>query len=374
VVPEVNVLLAGQQTRAARAALLGTPNAAAARQASNTGYALLSSHEAATLDEEAFPEALGNASGGLPDLAAGELVDEFTGTRTAQLTLPGGGHGALESALPIAIVTPNGPEPLNLELYASNGSYQAQRPAVASTIPARAGEGATLPSLGLAITPLGSTGEPVPGQTAQISGPAALYTETGTSEDTAFTATVGGVQVDTILRAATAPDHLTYRIGLPENGQLVNDPSSGGAYVLQDGHAAAYIPPPLAEDSAGSPVPVRMSVQGQALHVTLEPGEYQYPVFVDPEVIDESVGSPWTNWVFEAHQASRFTHTLEYECCGETRHNRITVSTVLHPINEGEWEFLQYQTQGESRIFEVEAHLSFATGQENNYLQANYGF
>ena len=111
---------------------------------------------------------------------------------------------------------------------------------------------------------------------------------------------------------------------------------------------------PSARDAAGTRIPVAMAASGDVLTLTVDhrAGEYQYPIAVDPEVIDEQVTghSAPTRWKFGPEGVAHFKpwgfgteEWLEIESTGE--------------YSSTEHAFLTYQTQGESHIYFVGTHL-----------------
>jgi hypothetical protein len=133
--------------------------------------------------------------------------------------------------------------------------------------------------------------------------------------------------------------------------------------VVREGTVITAVLPAVAQDAAGSLVPVSMSVSGDTLALTVEDrsAEYQYPIEVDPTVIEEKyspTGSRRSNWQWETSNSSRFA-------------SKPTDNTVTKELGEANPEFLEtygtaayaesekaywaYQTQGDSKIYEFNA-------------------
>ncbi|HEX5308014.1 MAG TPA: 6-bladed beta-propeller [Solirubrobacteraceae bacterium] len=242
---------------------------------------------------------------------------------------------------------------MDLSLSKRNGVFESARPLVGVVLPQRAGEGAQLTESGLSLAPATGIGVPVDGSGGAIDGASVLYANTLRDTDTVFKPTIGGFEVDALLRSVKSPTRLYYRLDLPAGAMVRQERSGGPVLVSEDGRTVALILPPSAKDAAGSSVPVSMSVSGGLLDLSVSPGrEQDWPIAVDPEVIDTNVAEHEgarlkSNWANEYSNAELF---YEEPTIGES-----TVKMSTHPMEVGESMASVYPTQGESRIFDAEA-------------------
>ena len=163
--------------------------------------------------------------------------------------------------------------------------------------------------------------------------------------------TTYGFATDTLLRSVKSPQQLYFRVGVPEDASVVQAKGGSGVVeVLEGGTAIATIFAPSAVDAAGTDVPVSMSLSGDTLTLTVEdhPGEYQFPIQVDPEVWDSSLSlyEPYNNWVFGATNYEAFHSYQSYETNAP-----IDIDETGASYTAGQYAFLEYPTQGESHIF-----------------------
>ena len=179
-----------------------------------------------------------------------------------------------------------------------------------------------------------------------LDGASVFFANTQTDTDTVVKPSTFGFSVDTLLRSGKSPEQLSFRVGLPAGASLVQaSDGSGAVEVVKEGVALAQMPAPSARDAAGSYVPVLTSVSGDVLTLTVarKAGEYMYPIDVDPEFnlltektlndkiwkLTQSPGSEWG--VYEVGE-------LELQTTN---------------FSEGQWGALNYQTNGDSKIYEL---------------------
>ena len=126
----------------------------------------------------------------------------------------------------------------------------------------------------------------------------------------------GGFDLETVLRSQRSPESLRFSVGLPEGATLEQPGDDTGPVLVQlAGQTIARILPATAVDAQGTSVSgVTMGVSGKVLTITVPhpPGQYAYPLVVDPESRDELVtgsGGHPTNWRFESNPVtgSKFT-------------------------------------------------------------------
>jgi YD repeat-containing protein len=366
----------GRRAAAARKAQLGSPAAVAARVRSRTEFAHLDATRAAEVAREAFSEVIERPAGGPPRLPAGQRIVRYISSKAARLELPGGKHAVVESLQPIAVETSRGYRaPVDLGLTRTGGVFASVRPLVGVLIPQRLSAGVELPEAGVSLTPVNAQGMSLGGSEGVVDGASVLYANTQTDTDTAVKPTIEGVEASTILRSVNSPDQLYFRVGMPAGAYLVqghsggrgNDAGSGGAVpvrVVSGGQTIALVRPPSATDAAGTSVPVSISVRGDLLVVSVsaQSGGYQWPIAVDPELAkikDESFGPTECHQKGEAERESsnwcRFTG-------GSGKFNSTWYSGKAIELwnegsaNAGAYTGMAYHTQGESKIYEVEAY------------------
>jgi hypothetical protein len=164
VVSGVQRLDEGQQMIAQHEAQRVNPEAVAERAASRTRFSSLTATQARELANEAFPAVVEHPTGGLPRFSGVRRVAGFPSDRAASLILDSGRHAVLDSMSPIAVNGSSGQRvPINLALVAAGGGFAPVTPLVQVHLPRRIGEGATLGSTGVSLTPVSAGGEPLEG-------------------------------------------------------------------------------------------------------------------------------------------------------------------------------------------------------------------
>jgi len=355
VVPNVQLLDGAQQVQAAEEARRASPEARVARERSRTAFAGLGARAAEALAREAFPNVVDRPVDGAPELSAGERIVAYPTDHAAQVEFGGGKHGVIESIEPLATEISRGHrEPIDLSLDQSGGAFRPARPAVGVHIPKRLADGVQLANTGVSLTPVDASGAPLGGSEGNAEGATVLYANTQTDADTLVKPTGLGFQEDTILRSTASPVQLSYRVGLPRGARLVlQHHGLGGAAVIQDGKALALIRAPRADDATGMQVPARMGVSGDTLTVSVDDSseEYEFPIDVDPEVIDETFVAYETNWRFESEGTS-FSGGEEV---GGAKDFTIYSGGSLKAES---WGAVMYPTQGASRIIKFQSESS----------------
>jgi hypothetical protein len=303
VVPAAEFLVGGQLA-AAEEARLANPEAVSIREESRTKFSGLSTEQASRVDGEAFPAVIDESGGGLGKLPAGVSVVGYASDDAAQVDLPGGGHGVVESLAPIAVEGSLGQRvPVDLSLAEVGGVFEPRTPVVGVRIPKRLGDGVSLGGTGVSLTPVDGQGVSLGGSEGAVDGMGVFFANTQTDSDTIVKATTFGFETDTLLRSEDSPRELSFRVGLPQGGSLVQaGTGSGLVQVVVEGAVVAAVLAPSAQDAAGVHVPVSMSVSGDVITLVVDDqaGEYQFPVDVDPTVHDEELtgASKPTRWKF----------------------------------------------------------------------------
>jgi streptogramin lyase len=355
----------GEELQAQHEAKLADPEAVAARKASRTKFANLTAAQAGSVAGEAFPELMNDTAGGAPTLPAGQAVESYLTNYAAQISGPEGGREVLESTSPMATETSSGQHiPTDLELSEMGGRFVARSPLVAVQIPKLLGEGVQFPGLSLSITPVDSQGTALSGSGGASDGTSVLYANTQTDADTVVKPTSAGVDALTVLRSVMSPQHLYFAVGLPAGAALVQMEASGPVHVVVAGKTIAMIQRPAAQDSAGTTVPVVMSVSGStvALEVEDQSAEYLYPIAVDPEVtgedkqVVETTGGKRSNWKFESTSEANFGHEPHEGPHKDEGAGKGYLETFgASEYKETETAFWAYETKGVSKIYEVNA-------------------
>jgi YD repeat-containing protein len=352
----------GQQVGAAAQAKLANPEAAIVREVSASSYEGLSAPEAEKVAQEAFPALIDEPSGGPPSLPEGQAYHGFVDAHDARVDLGGGEQGILESLVPMATEGSSGSwAPVDLGLQDAGNAFEAVNPLVAVRLPKRLSEGAQIPGLGLFVTPItsagvqgsGGQGSPLGGSEGTVDGASVFYANTQTDSDTIAKPSTYGFSLETLLRSARSPDELSFQVGLPSGASLVAvSGEPGGAQVVKEGVTIAQIPSPSARDAAGTPVPLSMSVSGDTLtlSVAVRPGDFEYPIAIDPE-FNTGSDSTVTTQTWEFAQSGGFT---EETCCEHEIWFYYSGS-----YSSGTWGELYYRTNGDSRIYKVNAVTMF---------------
>ncbi len=310
---------------------------------------------AASLARLVFPTVLDQPHGGPPPLPAGVHVAQILSPFAEQVDLRDGSHAVVESVGPLA--TPTSPghySPINLALTAARGEYAPTTTDAPVLIPRRLREGVRTEN-GVVLTPITQQGAPLNGSEGTITGATVFYANTQTDTDTVVAPTSGGYAIDALLRSQRSPSQFHYHLTLPSGARLLPPhDGTGPIEIVRGGIVIAAVLPPVAEDAAGSPVPVAMHAHGDNIALSFgRVGEaYQYPVAVDPELVDSEVTGHKkpTRWKFGPENPAHFTdwgfgteYYLEIESSGEYK--------------AGEGAYLEYQTQGDSHIYWVGTYL-----------------
>ncbi|MGD1056428.1 MAG: hypothetical protein ABR992_03350 [Solirubrobacteraceae bacterium] len=356
----------GEELQAGEEAKLASPEAVAVREASRTRFENLNTEQAAKVAGEAFPTMIDDPAGGPPKLPAGQSITRFPADNVASTDLGEGKRGLIESTQPMAIETSSGHRtPIDLGLSDAGSVFEPKTPMVSVQIPKRLSNGVQLPALGVSLTPVDAPGVSLGGSEGAMDGASVFYANTQTDTDTLVKPVTEGFEENTLLRSVESPDELYFRVGLPEGASLAQAGSGSRAVkVMDDGSVIALILPPGAVDAAGTSVPVSMSVRGDVLALTVASHEkaYQWPISVDPTVIDNQIAGPEgkaTNWVSRADQQSHFT----------TEGDAYLIQLSHGSIETGEYMESEYHTQGNSKIFLIEGDVYEEVPHGRSFLQ-----
>ena len=386
VVPAVQQLTGTPLSKSAEEAKLVAPEEVRLREESQTKFEGMNPGQAATLAGESFPELIDQPDGGPPRLPTGESITGYPADNAAQVELAGGGHVIVESLGPMAIETaPGHREPVDLTPSQNGRLFAPARSPVGVSIGSRSGEGAMLTDSDVSLTPLDERGHPLEGAEGVIVGQSVFYGAVGLDVDEAVKPTDGGFEESSILRSQRSPEQLRFRVGLPAGANLTQE-STGAVQVVDEGRMIARVLRPFAEDAAGTPVPVTMSISGDVLILTVaRPSErYRYPIAVDPELEDTGLagGNKSTTCEYPGPSGAekkstnwRFGPGGNHFCSrgwGES-------TLYLEPIHytswgPGETGELSYETKGVSKIYAAELNSSgVAEGGIETYMRLAHG-
>ncbi len=359
------LLLGGEQAQAEREAAHSNPLAVAARQVSRTGFEDLSRGQAANEARTAFPDLIERPAGGPPPLPAGQHIVRYATDNAAQVSLPGGEVGVVESLEPIAAETTRGHHaPLDLRLEEADGHFQPVLSDVGVEVPKDLSNGVSLSGTGVSVTPVDGRGAALAASEGALDGSAVLWSnaEDGASgvHDLATLAkpTSEGFDLTSVLLSQRSPGKLYFRVAMPSGARL-ESAEGGSARVVKDGVTLAIVSPVSAQDAEGADVPVSMDINGNVLVMTVDlSGDYLYPIAVDPEVNDGQLATTTagkrTNWEFHTSNSGRFSGSAAYEGVGKEHLETKGIAEYAAT----EWAYWGYQTKGTSKVYELKTETS----------------
>jgi streptogramin lyase len=333
------------QRRAQEQATLANPEAIVQREASSTEFEAISRAEAAKLAGESFPTLIDDSNAALPRLSVGQSIGKYPTDHSAQVNLGDGQHAVVESLAPLALETTSGRIPVDLGLTEVGGAFEPKTPLVDVRIPKSLDEGVRVADGTVSLTPVDAQGTPLTGTQGTRDGATVFFGETQTDADTVIKPSSWGFAVDTLLRSENSPQHLHFRVGMPEGARLVQAPGESVVQVVKEGATIATVPPPHAQDANGSAVPVSMSVSGPTLilDVASTSQAFRYPIDVDPEfnvTSDKTLSE--RAWTFVPH-GTGFNHGWLNEPSLGAEGGGLA----------GQWAEIYYQTTGNSKIYQV---------------------
>jgi DNA-binding beta-propeller fold protein YncE len=357
----------GEQLQAQAEAQRGNPDAGAEREASGTKFEGLNAEQAAKVAGEAFPGVIDEPAGGPPRLPAGQSIVGYPSDNVAQLDLGEGKRGVIESLAPMAIESAPGQRTaVDLSLREAGDAFAPETPVVSVQIPKRLGDGVSLGSTGVSLTPVNAQGVPLAGSEGAVDGATVLYANTLTDADTVVKPTTMGFEMDSVLRSVESPQQLSFRVGLPEGASLAQAKDGSGSVQAEDeGTVVATVLAPRAVDAVGTVVPVSMSVSGSTLtlNVASHAGSYLYPIMVDPTVStipDENLGgaSRPTHWKWCVTSPPDCEYR-EYFPFASSGWGGTTLSDhATGEYKSGQSAFFVYQAEGDSHVYEAKLTAS----------------
>jgi len=270
-----------------------TLEARAQRRQSRTAFAGLTAARAVGLGTRTFP-ALGQSLHAGLRLRRGEHVDKYLGKFAARIATPEGGPAIAVSTTPLRAPNDNGKQtPVDLDLIAEGNRLESRNPAVEVSYSKDPREGVKLVDSGVAVSLQGVSGHARAQEEAnRLVVPSALR-----DVDLWAVPNIAGFQTFALLRSASSPESLTFRLRLP-SGSKLQGAVDGAAEVRRGDERLVSISAPIAFDADGVAVPVSMHVKGTklVLRVPHREGDYHYPLLVDPQYTEEGwnwIGTPW---------------------------------------------------------------------------------
>lgn len=362
-VPAMAWLDEGEQLLSQDALRRWAPEAVAERLASRMRFEHLDEQQAVGLAQQAFPWLVDRPAGGPPALGRGQRIASFASDRVARVALGGHRRAVIESSEPMALEVSGGHRlPIDLGLARAGSAFVPVRPMVGVSIPERLSEGVQLPELGVSLTPVSASGAVLRGAGSVAAGAGIWYANTQAATDMFVKPTLAGFELASVLRGVDSPEALDFRVRLPAGARMTQpDGDSGPVDIMREGVVIAVIEAPQATDATGTPVPTTMSVQRAllVLNVAARGGEYQWPIAVDPTVIDteRDVNAAGSNWLLSCHlpQCHRWGSELGADSQGA--------------YGPGEYFDVQYETQGESHIYALSAQMAGADYRGRALLQ-----
>jgi DNA-binding beta-propeller fold protein YncE len=291
----------GEVQQAGVEALHASPEAVAARAASQTLYKGESGSQAAATIRAMFPSFVARQDGGPPSLEAGDRSLGYTGANVERVEAGTGAVGVVQSLAPIAMPSSSGGwRAVDLAVHGVGGSFEAKNPVVPVRIPKHLAEGVQIPGLGLSLTPVDAQGVPLGGSEGVAEGTTVLFANTQTDSDTLLKPATFGVDASAVLRSPESPEVLYYKVGMPRGAHLSASPEGQVVSVVEEGTTVATLRPPVATDAAGTTVPLTESVSGDTVVVSVKHrgGAFQYPILVDPEFWQAWSNVVPGNWSF----------------------------------------------------------------------------
>jgi RHS repeat-associated protein len=363
----------------ASAGLVGQTNLVTVeRESSAKLYEGIGGEAAEALVGQDFPGVVNIPDGGSLSPPEGSRILEYSTDSAAALEFSGGGHGALESLVPVAVEVSGGQRvPIDLGLDAVGDGFQPRVPFTGAhvSIPKRLADGPSMKDIGVSLTPVADgQGVSLGGAEGVVDGTTVFYANTEDPQagvfdmDTMVKPDTFGFSTVSLLRSQRSPEKLFFTVGLPEGASLVASGAGGSVQVVQGGEVIATVRPPVARDARGTLVPVVMTVSGTVLTVVVahRTGNYFYPILVDPTVQEKYFHVKGAgqflpgNWQFATNNEvslGRGASCNEHETeCSIGMADQIVWNGTKYVWGEytaGQYAHLTYQTQKESRIYEL---------------------
>jgi tripartite motif-containing protein 71 len=272
------------------------------------------------------------------------------------VNLGSGTHALVESPTPLAIETSEGKRvALNLSLHEVENGYEPEVGLAPVRLPLHASEGATLSDTGVSLTPVSEQGAPIGTGAGVLDHAGVFYGDTESAaagiQDLSMLAkpTTFGFEMFSTLFSERSPEHLYFKVGLPE-GATLEQGKSGEVLVTKEKQTVSSVDAYTARDAEGTAVPVSETISSPStieLTIARKQGQYRYPIVVDPLVEDTTLLSYLDPaWVPASSNPSLYE-------AGEWG-SEIRLASV-GSYEGGEFVAWEYETQGKSKVYEFEA-------------------
>ena len=250
------------------------------------GYTDLPPSEEAQLLREEFAPQL-DAIDSDPSRALSDVELKKIASPTEALATVDGEKVIIDSSVPLRAENSDGNlGKVDLSLEEQADGYSPANPLVDVSLPKTADAPIQVGNAGLTLTAVGAD----PTALARPLGEESLFVpEVAEDASLLLSPISGGVELSAMLASAESPHQLEFAVTLPPNTQLV--PAEGGANVVDDdGTVLDRITAPKAVDADGNDLSVALIVKEGAIVLSLSVGEAEpaYPIYVDPEVIEEN--------------------------------------------------------------------------------------
>jgi hypothetical protein len=230
-----------------------------------------------------------------------------------QHTEGGAAPQLVSSVLPLRASSGSGPAPVDLSLDHEGGVYVPDNPLVDVRLPDDLSGDIAIGEDGVKL----AVGESETANADLITDEGLFYADAAPATDIVMAPISTGLETFYQLRAPESPDRFRISFTMPDDAELTAT-GDGRATVVRGSDTLAVVYPPAAQDAAGNPVDVTMSVDGDALVLDVphsDPG-IRYPISVDP-VIDSYTWSSngqgaFADWV--ANQTTGSPYMLRTTC------------------------------------------------------------
>lgn len=286
--PEIRALrerLVRQQ--AEREARRHSPEARAERDRSRYEFANASSDRALAIAKAKFPQPLLHDVWEELKLRPGERIARYDSPHAIRVSRGEGPDAVVQSNVPVLAEDEQGDKrPVELALEEHGAGFRSRNPLVRVTFAKGARAGARFDRSGIGVRLADSEDVPAAEVADKV-----FFPNARRDLDFWFTPTDGGASTNALLRSAESPETLALEFDLP-TGSSVRQGSEphGSAAIVRDGQVLARISPPLAYDADDEPVRVAAEVNGNTLVLSVphRAGDYEYPIHVDPYIIEYS--------------------------------------------------------------------------------------
>jgi YD repeat-containing protein len=275
---------------------LETPAAVKEREASRLAYGGISPAEAEALLTAKFPQVLAALNSDPARYLSDAELDRPLGETAAEVTSEGK-TSVMEGPVPVQAENDEGEvSKVDLTLEKTSETWTAANPLVEVAIGSAVEEGVEVGGEGLVISQDGAEES-----TARLFGDKNLYFSEvegeGSDIDMLVAPTAAGAEIFDMLRSADSPQAVRFHVELPEGAQLRPAVGGGAEIAAADGSTTAEVPAPRAVDAQGRVLPVSLEVEGDTLVLGVQhrEAEVDYPILLDPEVVDNWAWSWWNN-------------------------------------------------------------------------------